>query len=105
MRQAGLPGVSRAKGPRTTVPGSDPDTRPDLVDHGFRADAPDWLWDADITYCRTFAGWVYTAFVIECSAAASWAGSCRRACAPTSRRVPWRWACGPDSARTVTRTD
>ena len=65
MRQAGLRGISRAKGPRTTVPGTGPDTRPDLVDRAFRADAPDRLWVADITYCRTFAGWVYAAFVID----------------------------------------
>ena len=65
MRRAGLRGISRAKGPRTTVPGSGPDTRPDLVDRAFRADAPDRLWVADITYCRTFAGWVYAAFVID----------------------------------------
>jgi transposase InsO family protein len=65
MRRAGLRGISRAKGPRTTVPGTGPDTRPDLVDRGFRAEAPDRLWVADITYCRTFAGWVYAAFVID----------------------------------------
>jgi putative transposase len=65
LRQAGLRGISRAKGPRTTVSGSGPDTRPDLVDRGFRASAPDRLWVADITYCRTFAGWVYAAFVID----------------------------------------
>ncbi len=31
----------------------------------FTATAPDQLWVADITYCRTFAGWVYAAFVID----------------------------------------
>lgn len=65
MRQAGLRGITRAKGPRTTVPGTSPETRPDLVDRTFRAAAPDRLWVADITYCRTFAGWVYAAFVID----------------------------------------
>ena len=65
MKQLGLRGISRAKGPRTTVPGSGPDTRPDLVERQFRADAPDQLWVADITYCRTFAGWVYAAFVTD----------------------------------------
>jgi putative transposase len=65
MRQAGLRGISRAKGPRTTVPGTGLDTRPDLVDRTFRAAAPDRLWVADIAYCRTFAGWVYAAFVID----------------------------------------
>ena len=63
MKDLGLRGISRAKGPRTTVPGSGPDTRPDLVERQFTADAPDQLWVADITYCRTFAGWVYAAFV------------------------------------------
>jgi putative transposase len=65
MRAAGLRGISRAKGPRTTVPGSGPDTRPDLVDRAFTATGPDQLWVADITYCRTFSGWVYAAFVID----------------------------------------
>ncbi|WP_448639426.1 IS3 family transposase [Geodermatophilus sp. URMC 63] len=65
MKAANLRGISRAKGPRTTVPGSGPDTRPDLVDRAFTATAPAQLWVADITYCRTFAGWVYAAFVID----------------------------------------
>ena len=42
-----------------------PDTRPDLVDRAFAATAPNQLWVANITYCRTFAGWVYAAFVID----------------------------------------
>jgi putative transposase len=65
MRTAGLRGITRATGPRTTVPGTGPDTRPDLVDRAFTATGPDQLWVADITYCRTFAGWVYAAFVID----------------------------------------
>ncbi len=31
----------------------------------FTASAPDQLWVADITYIRTFSGWVYAAFVID----------------------------------------
>ncbi len=65
MRTAGLRGLSRAKGPRTTAPGSGPELRPDLVARAFTATGPDQLWVADITYCRTFAGWVYAAFVID----------------------------------------
>jgi putative transposase len=65
MRAAGLRGVNRGKGPRTTVPGTGPDTRPDLVDRAFAATAPNQLWVADITYCRTFTGWVYAAFVLD----------------------------------------
>jgi putative transposase len=65
MPVLGLRGISRARGPRTTVPGSGPDTRPDLVQRDFTATAPDRLWVADITYVRTFAGWVYAAFVLD----------------------------------------
>ena len=65
MKDFGLRGISRAKGPRTTVPGSGPDSRPDLVEREFVADAPDRLWVADITYCRTYAGWVYAAFILD----------------------------------------
>lgn len=53
MRAAGLRGISRAKGPRTTVPDSAPDTRPDLVDRTYAATAPNRFW---VAYCRTFAG-------------------------------------------------
>jgi putative transposase len=65
MKDLGLRGICRAKGPRTTIPGCGPDTRPDLVDRNFTADAPDQLWVADITYCRTFAGWVYASFILD----------------------------------------
>ena len=64
-RILGLRGISRAKGPRTTVAGLGPDTRPDLVEREFTATAPNQLWVADITYVRTFAGWAYAAFVID----------------------------------------
>jgi len=37
----------------------------DLVDRQFRAPAPNRLWVADLTYVRTFSGWVYVAFVID----------------------------------------
>jgi len=65
MRAAGLRGITRAKGPRTTIAGTGPDHRPDLVERQFTASAPDQLWVADITYIRTFAGWVYAGFVID----------------------------------------
>ena len=65
MRRTGLRGISRAKGPRTTVPGTGPDNRPDLVDRAFTATGLNQLWVADITYCRTFSGWVYAAFVVD----------------------------------------
>ena len=65
MRVEGLRGVSRAKGPRTTKPAGETGRPADLVDRRFTAAAPDRLWVADITYVRTFAGWVYAAFVLD----------------------------------------
>lgn len=65
MKDAGLRGVSRVKTPTTTRRGTGPDTRPDLVDREFTATAPNQLWVADITYVRTFSGWVYASFVLD----------------------------------------
>jgi putative transposase len=65
MRQAGLRGVIRARHPRTTRPAPETNRPADLVERQFTADAPNALWVADITYIRTFSGWVYAAFVID----------------------------------------
>lgn len=65
MKTAGLRGVSRVKAPTTTRRGRGPDARPDLVDREFTATAPNQLWVADITYVRTFSGWVYASFVLD----------------------------------------
>ena len=65
MREAGLAGVSRRKGPRTTRRDLKARPAPDLVERRFEADAPDRLWVADITYVPTAAGLVYLAFVLD----------------------------------------
>lgn len=65
MRKAGVTGAVRGRKPRTTAPATTPDHRPDLVKRHFKAPMPGRLWVADITYVRTMAGFVYTAFVID----------------------------------------
>jgi len=65
MKIEGLRGIRRTKGSRTTIPGPLADRPADLVERRFTATAPDCLWVADITYVRTFSGWVYAAFVID----------------------------------------
>lgn len=65
MKDAGLRGVSRARTPQTTRRGQGLDTRPDLVDREFTADAANRLWVADITYVTTLSGWVYASFVLD----------------------------------------
>jgi putative transposase len=64
MSQKGLQRLRRGKRPRTTIAAASPSPA-DLVGRRFTADQPNRLWVADITYIRTFSGWVYTAFVIE----------------------------------------
>jgi putative transposase len=65
MRAAGLAGVSRRKGPRTTIRAKDARPAPDLVDRNFTARVPDQLWVADITYIPTWAGFLYLAVVLD----------------------------------------
>ena len=61
----GVAGVTRTRRPRTTT--ADPAAaRPlDLVDRQFFAVRPNQLWVADFTYCPTWAGMVYVAFVFD----------------------------------------
>ena len=65
MRELGICGASRAKKRFTTK--SDPAhvRAPDLVNRNFTASRPDALWVADFTYCSTWSGIVYVAFIID----------------------------------------
>jgi putative transposase len=65
MRAAGIEGAHRRKKGRTTIRDAKAAPAPDLVDRDFTADAPDRLWVADITYVRTWQGWLYLAAVID----------------------------------------
>jgi putative transposase len=65
MRTNGIHGISKAKSPRTTIPGPVGSGPEDLVRRSFTAAGPNQLWVADITYIRTFSGWVYAAFVMD----------------------------------------
>jgi len=56
MRELGIRGVVRGKVIRTTWPGQESDRPADLVDRKFRAEAPNRLWVADLTYVKTHAG-------------------------------------------------
>ncbi len=65
MREAGLKGISRRKGVRTTKRGGDARPAPDLVERDFTAERPDRLWVADITDIPTWAGFLYLAVVLD----------------------------------------
>lgn len=59
MRQAGLSGLAPRKRGRTTVSVPGVRVAQDLVNREFAASAPNRLWVADITYLRTWEGWLY----------------------------------------------
>ncbi len=65
MRAAGITGVSRRRGPVTTVRAPKAEHAPDLVERRFTADRPDALWVADITYVPTSAGFLYLAVAMD----------------------------------------
>ena len=68
MREAGLFGCGgRRRKVHTTLRSRIERTplAPDLVKRNFAPEAPDRLWVADITYVRTWEGWLYLAFVLD----------------------------------------
>ena len=65
MRDVGMNGVRRGRGMRTTIPAKDGRRAADLLDRDFTASAPNRRWVADFTYCRTWGGFVYVAFVVD----------------------------------------
>ena len=65
MRSQGLRGASRAKKHFTTKSDAAHVRAPDLVKRDFTAPGPDALWVADFTYCSTWSGIVYVAFIID----------------------------------------
>jgi transposase, IS30 family len=66
MRQDGLEGAHRRRRARTTTRDQHAAPAPDLVERDFRPTAPDRLWVADITYVRTWQGFLYLAVVLDC---------------------------------------
>lgn len=65
MREAGLRGASRRRFVTTTTPDKAAASLPDLVDRSFKADGPDKLWVADITYVPTLTGFLFLAVVLD----------------------------------------
>jgi putative transposase len=62
-RAAGISGLVARKRGRTTIRVPGVRVADDLVKRDFRPDHPDVLWVADITYLRTWEGWLYLAAV------------------------------------------
>jgi putative transposase len=69
-RAAGISGLVPRKRGRTTIRVPGVRVADDLVERRFRPSAPNVLWLADITYLRSWEGWLYLAAVQDaCSRA------------------------------------
>ena len=66
MRRAGLAGQLKRRRGKTTIRVQGVRTAPDLVERDFNPTAINRLWAADITYIRTWEGWLYLASVMDC---------------------------------------
>jgi putative transposase len=68
MRESGLFGCGGRRRARTTRRATAKERVvevPDLVKRDFTPEAPDRLWVADITYVRSWEGWLYLSFVLD----------------------------------------
>ncbi len=66
MRQAGISGTVRRRRGCTTIRVPGVRVAGDLVKRDFAPPAPNTLWVADITYLRSWEGWLYLAVVVDC---------------------------------------
>src|SRR3954469_23724168 len=65
MRELGLKACQPRAYKRTTVPGEQPVSTPDLIGRDFTAAVPGTRLVGDITYLRTDEGWLYLATVVD----------------------------------------
>ncbi len=65
MREEGLQGCRPRRFKATTDSEHSMPVAENLVKRDFEPDGPDELWAADITYIRTWEGWLYLAVVID----------------------------------------
>lgn len=65
MRRAGIRGASPARKRFTTHADPAAVRAPDLIKRDFTAARPNEKWLADFTYCSTWSGIVYVAFVVD----------------------------------------
>jgi len=63
MRQSGISGLQERRRGKTTIRVPGVRVCDDLVDRAFAASGPNRLWVADITYLKSWEGWLYLAAV------------------------------------------
>lgn len=66
MRSDRLSGVVKRRRGKTTIRVPGVRVADDLVKRDFQPPAPNTLWVSDITYLRSWEGWLYLAVVLDC---------------------------------------
>jgi putative transposase len=65
MKQEGIEGLTPRRWRSTTDSNHDLAVAPNRLERDFTAEAPDRVWVSDITYIRTWEGWVYLAVILD----------------------------------------
>ena len=65
MREIGLRGVPQRRFRKTTNSQHDKPVAPNVLARRFEAERPNQFWTTDITYIRTWEGWLYLAVVLD----------------------------------------
>jgi putative transposase len=65
MRELGIRARFKRQFRKTTNSNHDYPIAPNLLNRQFQVDAPNRVWVSDITYIRTFEGWLYLAMVLD----------------------------------------
>ena len=91
MREARISGMVRRKRGHTTISVPGVRVADDLVERQFRPAAPNVLWVADVTYLRTWEGWLYLAAVQDAYSRAIVGWRWPTTCAKSSSSTRWRW--------------
>ena len=65
MRQLGIKGTHRRRYRKTTERDASLPVAPDLMNRDFTATRPDEKYVGDITYIRTWEGWLYLAIILD----------------------------------------
>jgi transposase InsO family protein len=90
MRQSGIAGRAAKRRKKTTIPDPAAAARADRIRRDFSADASglNARWCGDITYIRTWEGWLFLSPSSTSPPAGSWAMRWPGTCAPASSRTP-----------------
>lgn len=65
MKERGLVGEPKKRWRHPSSAPSDQVSAPNTLDRAFNVSAPNRVWASDITYIRTWEGWLYLAVVID----------------------------------------